>query len=143
MFIERGFLGNSLPRWFMTITKLRQVLEYYQEWLETIAGVIPVRLDEEMGSCHVQNKQMLDHLQWMIEQCLTHLLSQELDLRPSLGAAGGVSPGNVLPDARFSERLDDLCKAMRWLGFIQGQLSARGFFSISQLRDHSREEDIT
>lgn len=32
-------------------------------------------------------------------------------------------------------------KAMRWLGFIQGVLCARGHFTLAQLREHSRSND--
>jgi hypothetical protein len=29
-------------------------------------------------------------------------------------------------------------KAMRWLGFMQGIMYARGFFTLEELKDHSR-----
>jgi len=32
-------------------------------------------------------------------------------------------------------------KAMRWLGFIQGWLWARGFYTIEQMADHNRPAD--
>jgi len=31
-------------------------------------------------------------------------------------------------------------KAMRWLGFLQGVLWARGFYSLNDLKNHSRED---
>jgi hypothetical protein len=31
-------------------------------------------------------------------------------------------------------------KAMRWLGFLQGVLFARGFYSLNDLKKHSRPE---
>ncbi len=33
----------------------------------------------------------------------------------------------------------DNAKAMRWLGFLQGVLWARGFFTLEELKGHSRE----
>lgn len=32
-------------------------------------------------------------------------------------------------------------KAMRWLGFVQGVLVARGFYTLAEVREHSREEE--
>lgn len=34
----------------------------------------------------------------------------------------------------------DIEKAMRWLGYIQGELRGMGLYSTSELRDHSRTE---
>jgi len=34
----------------------------------------------------------------------------------------------------------DLDKANRWLGFIQGVLWTRGFYSIEEMREHNRSE---
>lgn len=34
-------------------------------------------------------------------------------------------------------------KAMRWLGFVQGALCARGDFTVDQLREQSREDPTT
>ncbi len=36
---------------------------------------------------------------------------------------------------------DHVDKAMRWLGFIQGVLFSLGFFTIEELREHSRTND--
>lgn len=33
----------------------------------------------------------------------------------------------------------DNTKVMRWLGFLQGVLWARGFFTLEELKGHSRE----
>ncbi len=34
-------------------------------------------------------------------------------------------------------------KAFRWLGFLQGVCWARGYFTLDQLKNHSRPEDLT
>ena len=34
-----------------------------------------------------------------------------------------------------------LGKAMRWLGFVQGVLAAKGLFTVAELRTHSKSED--
>ncbi len=36
---------------------------------------------------------------------------------------------------------DQVDKAMRWLGFIQGVLFSLGFFTIEELRGHSRSDE--
>ena len=33
-------------------------------------------------------------------------------------------------------------KAMRWLGFIQGALYAYGYYSLEEVKDHSREKKV-
>jgi hypothetical protein len=37
------------------------------------------------------------------------------------------------------EKMDDEAKANRWLGFVQGILSASRVFTIDELRDHVRQ----
>lgn len=52
----------------------------------------------------------LEHLHWMCDRA-------ELDFVPA----------------------GEIDKAMRWLGFVQGVLCAKGYFTLAQLREHSRE----
>jgi len=33
-------------------------------------------------------------------------------------------------------------KAMRWLGFVQGALWAAGLFTISELKDHNKPDEV-
>jgi hypothetical protein len=34
-------------------------------------------------------------------------------------------------------------KAMRWLGFIQGAVYARGYFTLEQIKEHSQYGRVT
>jgi hypothetical protein len=34
-------------------------------------------------------------------------------------------------------------KAMRWLGFIQGAAYARGYFTLEQIKEHSKNGRVT
>lgn len=46
---------------------------------------------------------------------------------------------NKAPDFIETGRIN---KAMRWLGFVQGILFSQGYFSIKELKEHSRKIEI-
>jgi len=54
------------------------------------------------------------------------------------------SPWSELAHLRFmcveAQKFVDIEKAMRWLGFLQGVLWSRGFYSLNDLKNHSRPE---
>jgi hypothetical protein len=100
----------------MTNEKLRLVLQYYLRVLndeaERCGHGEPQRLSAHDMTVHFVNPPAggLDHLRFMCVEALNF-----------------VDAGKVP-------------KAMRWLGFLQGVMWARGFYSLDQLKNHSRPD---
>lgn len=71
-------------------------------------------LDEERGispECRTNDPTSFEHLMWMCDKAEFEFIPQ-----------------------------NQVDKAMRWLGFIQGVLCARGVFTLEELRAHSRSD---
>jgi hypothetical protein len=51
-------------------------------------------------------------------------------------------PTLIYADKRFPEDGSEK-KAMRWLGFIQGAVYARGYFTLEQIKAHSQYGRVT
>lgn len=97
----------------MTVEKLITVLGfYYDNALFTERP--PIQLNDRMyaGLEEITPEAMKRHLRGMIDQCLYKF----------------IPPGHT----------QDIEKAHRWLGYIQGELRAMGKYSINQMREHSR-----
>lgn len=82
---------------------------------------------------------LLAHCRWMCRRCLDVF-------RPEYEAAGTgyVDPAfdaaaQAAENAVAAREL--LEKAMRWLGYVQGVCNARGVYSCSELREHSRADN--
>lgn len=115
----------------MTLEKLIEVLRFYDAHLAQTAGVEPERLGDV--GMRIRSKWAMDalplrrHLRWMVKECL------EVHLKDVRKPA---------PDLQTAENtLNGWHKALRWLGYIQGELRALGDFSIDDLRSHSRTVD--
>lgn len=99
----------------MTAEKPWATLGHYRTTLESL-GHPPARMSsEECASTLVSTTVLFGHCCWMADYCL--------------------GPIRAEYDAGRSEAVG---KAMRWLGYIQGVLNARGLYSCADLRDHSR-----
>lgn len=115
----------------MTVKKLKEALTFYDQHLAKMdcevfgEHLCRIRCEPKQMSQEQMDKvgfvppfAVLCHLRWMIEECLIKLLV----------------PGGDSWESRVN-------KAMRWLGYIQGELRAMGHFSIARLEDHSRSEE--
>lgn len=92
----------------MTLEKLKEVISYYK--FQLAKRVVCCQLtEEEYESYEVSETRYLEHAHWMCEHILNVLVVD-----------------------------NEVEKCMRWLGFIQGVLGVVRWFSISELRDHSR-----
>lgn len=93
----------------MTNVKLFDTFRFYQKYLdETFPGTVPQRMNITQPVVADASGNLYAHLKWACEQ------------------------GKIFVEERRFE------KAMRWLGFIQGCLAARGHFTIDEMGNHSR-----
>jgi hypothetical protein len=98
----------------MTVSKLIEVLEFYRDFLHQ-KGISPVQFSETCYGLKAPDPLLVKrHLAWMVREQSATLQTETPLSRPSVE------------------------KAMRWLGYIQGELRALGYFSVGELRDHSR-----
>lgn len=112
----------------MTNEKVIDTLKFYREYLRsnsprdtrTPPGVLRPSLgaaqlsDKEYNSKDVDEFSIVQHILWMCDEA-TRFLEHP-----------------VRKDA-------ELTKAHRWLGYIQGELRGLNYFSVNELRDHSRD----
>lgn len=97
----------------MTTHKLTATLLEYEEYLKKGYNCTAKQLEpHEYQNPVVSPESMREHLLWMIHHCVYVLIP--------------------------SGDINEIIKANRWLGYIQGELRAMREFSIAQLRDHSR-----
>lgn len=94
----------------MTDAKLTEVLNRYADHLVR-KGAVPIPFDTAKPIGELPAADAPCHLFWM---CVT-------------------ARDSFLPQGRRE-------KAMRWLGFVQGVLFARGDFTVAELADHSRSD---
>lgn len=123
----------------MTPDKLWEVLERYDR--ELAAGDVPVRrFDQaEYGlRGEMPRAVFLAHCRWMCRRCLDVFRPEYARLLESVPPPDryGIVPADDVLTAR-----EPLEKAMRWLGYVQGVCNARGVYSCSELREHSRTDD--
>jgi len=96
----------------MTTEKLISVLNFYHQQLTTGSWCNDaLRGRSAIATPNEDPAFWQDHCAWMCRCCLDTLI-----------------PAN------------DLDKAMRWLGFIQGQFFANRIYTIQELRNHSRPD---
>lgn len=111
--------------------KVWNALEFYKKklaaWGFEAEQIPDDEYDKILGP--VETRMVLKHCGWMCEQCLD-VFKPEFEGGQNL--KGDVTMADVL-DAR-----KPLEKAMRWLGYVQGVLHAFGYFTLNDLRDHSR-----
>lgn len=109
----------------MTTEKLTEVLQFYFDKItdrdKPYCGVFcgyeymvdPIQLPSYMYSrVDLSRLHVACHLAWMCEQCLKVFIPEGPE--------------------------QDIGKANRWLGYVQGELRAEGVYSITDLREHSR-----
>ena len=104
----------------MTKDKLRSVFQFYQQTLD-IESQRRARFPS--GNPHIGPRQ------FSVDEARTHFM---------------LPPPNELAHFRFmcaeAQKFidgDRVEKAMRWLGFLQGALWARGYYSLDDVRKHS------
>ena len=98
----------------MTTDKAKQVLIAYREYLQQTAGVSAVQ--EASGDVLITepDDDLVNHLCWMAEK------AQE-----------------------FLDKPEDVDKAHRWLGFIQGAFWLLGDFTIDEMREHNKTGEVS
>ena len=94
----------------MTLEKMKKVLQMYDEKLISFEAI--KNTCGNLGSLSHSRWMCLDMLQW-------DLLNPHFDT-------------NAIES-------DDREKAMRWLGFIQGVLFAKGVYTVDEMREHNRD----
>jgi hypothetical protein len=100
----------------MTKEKLKRVFQFYLQGLTMEAGrrrpCAPTRFSDNEARQHFINPSPneLAHLRFMC-----------------------IEAQQFIDEGRIE-------KAMRWLGFLQGVLWARGFYSLDDLKNHSRPD---
>lgn len=99
-----------MPDFIDDTTKLVALCEFYYANL-TEYPAIELNDRQYAGTEQIDDKSLRRHLKWMAKRCL---------------------------DTFLHPKTFDLRKAATWVGYIQGELRARGVFSISQLREQTR-----
>src|SRR4051812_31732620 len=101
----------------MTIQHLIDLFKEYDEYLERGYGCEVKELSRLNYLSHkVEDAVMREHLRWLCHETIAMLTTPE----------------------RFD--LKAIMEAMRWLGYVQGELRAMQEFSVNQLREWSRED---
>ena len=96
----------------MTTDKLREVFQFYHKALYPYA---PMEFQFEPVDYDMKEplrSQFLNHVRWMCKEAINVLIPE-----------------------------NQIDKAMRWLGYVQGVLNVLGIYSCNELREHSRSED--
>jgi len=92
----------------MTAEKLISVFEFYQDYLKKSGIKSSQYTSYDSRAFKLSPIKHLEHIAWMCETAITF-----------------VNEGRIE-------------KAMRWLGFIQGVLFMTGWFTLDELKNHSR-----
>lgn len=96
------------------VTKLKALLQFYYDNL-TEYPAIELNDRQYNGTEEIDDKSLRRHLKWMAARCLlVFLVPETFDLR----------------------------KAATWAGYIQGELRAKGVFTITQLRKQTRDAGV-
>lgn len=89
-----------------------QLLETVDEYLKRLRAFSPIRADPAKFAHELTQTQRCAHMCWMLE----HMKKQ-------------------------AEK-DELEKAFRWLGFVQGSLYEMGFYTVDELRTHNQQREV-
>ncbi len=96
----------------MTPSKIAQVLTDYDNSLNKYAKENSTEGPNRWGDLAGDDSERISHAHWMVREAITFI------------AAGRIE------------------KAHRWLGFIQGVLWSCGHFTIDQMKEHNRPDEV-